>query len=142
MAKGKRGRPSKLIPENVKKLEEAFAFDSTIEEACYYAGISMKTYHNWVNENPELLHRFKELRNRPVLLARQKVVKELETDTKNAQWYLERKRKGEFSERKEVVGDMGITVTEGESAKLWKKFNEYQDRHTRKNETDQDEATD
>jgi hypothetical protein len=31
------GRPSKLSPEVVKKLEEAFSLDATVEECVFYA---------------------------------------------------------------------------------------------------------
>jgi len=41
----KTGRPSKLIPECVKKLEEIFALDGTVEEACFFADISRQTFY-------------------------------------------------------------------------------------------------
>jgi len=47
---------------SVKKLEEAFAMDCSIEEACFYAGISRQTYYTWIKDNPELLDRFEELK--------------------------------------------------------------------------------
>lgn len=96
------GRPSEMTPEKVKKLEEAFALDSTIEEACYYADITKTTYYNWLEKNPELVDRFTALRNRPVLAARQTIWDNIKSDPKVAQWYLERKRKDEFSSKQEV----------------------------------------
>jgi hypothetical protein len=64
-----------MTEEKIKKLEEAFALDCSIGEACFYADISQATYHNWVNANPNLLERFNALREKPVLLARQEVIK-------------------------------------------------------------------
>lgn len=115
------GRPTKLDSLIVKKLEEAFAFDSTIGEACFYAGISRQTYYTWMEANPDLLDRFEELRNTPVLAARKKVINAINTDTDTAQWYLERKRKSEFAARTEHTGPGGkdlIPLTGEQEEKL------------------------
>ena len=73
-------RPSKFSEEKVKKLEEAFALDCTVEEACFYADISKQTYYDWIDKRQELADRFKALRNRPVLMARQEVIKWLKNN--------------------------------------------------------------
>ena len=97
---------TKNHPELVKKLEEAFAIDASVEEACFYAGISRQTFYTWINKNKELRDRLEGLRNKPVLKARQTIVKNLdEVDT--AKWYAERKRKSEFSTRVEQTGAGG-----------------------------------
>ncbi len=102
----KGGRPSKMTPEVIKKLEEVFAMDGSIGEACYYADISKVTYHDWIKKNPELANRFEALRERPVLKARQEVMKGL-NNYQNAMDYLKRKKKLEFSERVEMTGADG-----------------------------------
>lgn len=101
MAKNKGGRPTIISEEKIKKLEEVFAIDGTIEEACFYADISIQTYYDWQVKNPKLTERFTALRNRPVLKARQTVVKSLD-QPQHAFEYLKRKRKQEFSERTEI----------------------------------------
>ncbi|MDD5068076.1 MAG: hypothetical protein PHN89_00545 [Candidatus Pacebacteria bacterium] len=98
------GRPSKMTPEVVKKLEEAFSIGASVSEACFYADISRETYYQWIKNNPELADRFEALKNKPILKARQTVVKALETDPDIALKYLERKRKDEFSPRQEIGG--------------------------------------
>jgi hypothetical protein len=103
------GRPSEMTPEAIKKLEEVFAIDGTVQEACFYADITPTTYYNWLEKKPELVERFEALRNRPVLKARQTVVQSLNTPA-GAQWYLQRKRKTEFSERTEVTGADGAAI--------------------------------
>ena len=95
----------------IQKLEEAFAFDATVLEACFYADISSSFYYNLLEEKPELVERFATLRQRPVLLARQTVVRNLSTDPDLALKYLERKKKGEFSTRNENV-NADITMEE------------------------------
>jgi predicted GIY-YIG superfamily endonuclease len=100
MAKGQ--KKQKLTPDNIRKLEEAFSIDATVLEACFYADISSNTYYRWIKENPALYDRFERLREKPVLTARQTVVKAIATDSEIAMKYLERKKKNEFSPRTEV----------------------------------------
>ena len=96
----------KLTDDTVNKLKEAFAIDASVEEACFYANISRQTYYNWVKDNKELGEEFDRLRQKPVLKARQEVVKGL-NNFDNALKYLERKKKSEFSLRQEVTGANG-----------------------------------
>ena len=103
------GRPIKFSPLVVKKLEEAFSLDASIEEACFYAGISRQTYYNNVKEGDDLFDRFNELRQSPVLIARKTTVKALK-DPDHAHWYLERKRKNEFSTKTSLDDDDGKNV--------------------------------
>lgn len=104
------GRPQEWGDDIVRKLEEVFALDGTISEACFYAGISRDMYYRYVKEDAEkgskereLYDRFQALRERPILKARQTIVKGLD-EPENARWYLERKRKAEFSSRTELAG--------------------------------------
>jgi len=91
----------------IKKLEEAAAIDASIDEMCFYAGITPQTYYNWVKEDKELLERLNALRNKPVLKARMRAVQGVDESYTNAMDYLKRKRKTEFSERKEFTGADG-----------------------------------
>lgn len=103
------GRPTVMTPEVIGKLEQAFSFDTSIDEACLYAGIHPDTYYAFVKKNPKYSDHFKELRNHPVLKARKSIVDKLE-DPINAKWYLERKRKNEFGERRELTGLNGGAI--------------------------------
>ena len=97
---------AKFTPETVKKLEEAFAIDASVPEACFYADISTVTYYAWIKEDPELKEKLNRLKERPVLKARQTINKDL-GNTETAKWYLARKKKLEFAERSEVTGADG-----------------------------------
>ena len=101
MAKGQ--KKQKLTPETIAKLEQAFALDASIDEACYYADISRDCYYNWTKEFPELYDKFIRLRNKPVLLARQTVVKKLSESYSNAMDFLKRKKKLEFGDNMDVT---------------------------------------
>jgi hypothetical protein len=104
------GRPTKMTPETVKKLEEAFAIGASDGEACFYADISRETLNNYQNANPQFLDRKNALKERPVLLARQTVIKAIETDHDLAFKFLERKRRKEFATRQELTGADGAAI--------------------------------
>lgn len=98
-AEGKKlptGRPSSLTPETIQKLEEVFSIGASDLEACFYAGISSTTLYNFQQAHPEFLERKKMLKEKPVLKARETVIKNL-GNTAVAQWYLEKKKRSEFA---------------------------------------------
>ena len=109
MAKKKVGRPAIITPEIISKLEEVFSIGGSDEEACFYADIGKTTLYNYQQEHPEFVERKEALKERPVLKARQTVVKALE-NPQHAQWFLSRKRKKEFSERIEQTGADGEKI--------------------------------
>lgn len=109
-------QPWKITSEAIQKLEVAFAYDMTDEEACHYADISTSSLYAYQEKNPKFLERKKALKQRPVMKAREEMIKKLSTrkiktldkdgnyveidippDSKDLRWYLERKRKDEFS---------------------------------------------
>lgn len=99
---GRTGRPSAITQAIVLKLEVAFAFDSTVEEACLYAGISRNTFYEFTKKHPDFQDRIAALRNAPILMARMCVLRAAEHDANLALKYLERKRPEEFSLRAHV----------------------------------------
>ncbi len=94
--------------EKVSKLKDAAALDASVGEMCYYAGISESTYFRWMKENPELQEEITRLRNKPVLKARQEVIKGLDNNPQFALAYLSKKRSSEFSEKSKVEHSGGI----------------------------------
>jgi len=106
--KGKKTGPKpKMTPDVIRKLEETAALDATIEEMCFYAGISPDTYSRYLKANPKFAVRIAALREKPILAARQAVVKYSTDSYANAIDYLSRKRKKEFSTRTELTGEDG-----------------------------------
>jgi hypothetical protein len=95
--KQKIGRPTKMTPMTVNKLEQAFSYGCTDIEACLYAGISKQTLYNYQDKNPEFVDRKEALKETPILLARKTVVEALKDDPALALKFLERKRRDEFS---------------------------------------------
>lgn len=103
-------RPTKMTPDILVKLQHAFDIGSTDEEACASAQISTTTLYNYQNEHPEFLEEKTWRKEKPILKAKQTIVDSLD-DPKNAQWYLERKKKDEFSTRSELTGKDGKDLT-------------------------------
>ena len=77
MAITSQGKFTKLTDETVKKLEEIFLLDGTVEEACYFAGISKQTLYNWFLQNPKMKERMDNMRSDPFLKARRTIVENL-----------------------------------------------------------------
>jgi len=106
----KAGRKTVKSEEIIRKIEECAALGSSIEEIAFYAGIHRATLYRWMAEDQELKDRIEELQERPILKARQTIVKSLD-DPEQAKWYLERKRKNEFSTKSEVESKSEIQVS-------------------------------
>jgi len=98
------GRPTVMTEQTVQKLKEAFAFGCSDEEACFYSGIAKQTLYNYQKEHPEFIDHKEALKQRPILLARQEVINGLKGNPELALKFLERKKKDEFSLRKEFAG--------------------------------------
>lgn len=71
----KYGRKTVVTPSVVVKLEQAFAMGCTDLEACFYAGIGKSSLYRYEDNNPEFRERKDELKSKPILLARQTVMK-------------------------------------------------------------------
>jgi len=98
------GRPTVMTEEVILKLEHAFAIDATVEEACSYASIGRNTFYEYLKKNPDFQDRIDDLRQRPVLKARQTIADAL-ADPQHAKWYLERKKRKEYGANVDVTTD-------------------------------------
>ena len=104
---------TKLTPDVVNKLKNAFAIGANITEACYYAEITTKTYYNWTNKNPDLLHEFELIRQRLPLKAKENIAKAIENSNSipDSWKLLERKQPDEFAETLNLKNSGGINIT-------------------------------
>jgi hypothetical protein len=102
------GRPTVMTDEVVRKLEWAFSIGCSDAEACFFAGISKQTLYDYQERNPEYVDRKALLKEKMVLKARTVIANALNNEDKDmARWFLERKRKQEFSTRVESTGADG-----------------------------------
>src|SRR3990167_6476202 len=81
---------TKLTPEVVQKLKESFAIGCSVEESCFYAEISERTYYNWIKQNPELLQEFNRMKSKLPLKAKYNIAQSIERgDILLSKWLLE-----------------------------------------------------
>ena len=99
------GRPlfdGKNVKDVLAKLEEAYAIGATDIEACCFADISTTALSRYLEKNKKFRARRTLLKQRPILAARNEVVKGIKGDKEFAFRYLSRKRPGEFGLKKFV----------------------------------------
>lgn len=113
MAKNKYvGRPTEMTKETLLKLESMFSIGASDLEACLMADISPSTLYNFQKQHPEFLERKQMLKEKLVLKARTVIAEALNRKDENtARWYLEKKKKDEFSNRTELTGSDGSDLT-------------------------------
>jgi hypothetical protein len=135
------GRPTVMTKEVLGKLETAFAYDMTDEEACFYAGINPTSLYDYQKEHKEFTQRKQALKNRPVMMARETLVKSLKdrkikvldkqgnlveidiiANPELALKYLERKKKDEFSTKTTIDHSGKIDVEDNKVADLLQKI--------------------
>lgn len=98
------GRPTKITPDVLRKIEEVAALDGSVAEMAYYADCHVDTVYAYLAENKEFSDRITSLRSRPILKARQTIIKSLE-NPQYALEYLKRKRKAEFGDAIDHTSD-------------------------------------
>lgn len=95
------GRPTKMTPETLEKLRQAFLIGATNDEACAFAEIHRDTLYDYMKKNPEYSYLVEQYKETPILKAKATVNKNLD-DSKTAQWYLERRAK-EFKPKQDLT---------------------------------------
>ena len=102
---------TKFTPETLKKLEDAFLMGMNNKQACFMANLSETLFYLVVSNTPEYLERFASLQEAVKVKAKAVVAKAIEKgDLHQANWYLERKSKDEFSLRTEQTGKDGAAL--------------------------------
>lgn len=106
-----RGRPTKMTPEVVGKLEAGFLRGLNDAECCLYAGISRDTLYDYCTKNPDFSDRKELLKKQPAVQAKINVTEAIDNgDVDVSKWYLERRNRSEFAVRQQVEADMNAAV--------------------------------
>lgn len=103
------GRPKKINEEILGKLREAFLIGCTDEEACFYANINKDTMYEFQKINLWFSDWKEALKDNPTIQARKTLFAGL-GKSDDAKWFLERKKKKEFSARNELTGEDGLPL--------------------------------
>jgi hypothetical protein len=77
------GQPTKMTPERLRLLREAFTWGCTDVEACCYAQIAPSTLYLYCEKNPEFLELKNTLKESPLIKARKIVSDNLMIDDLN-----------------------------------------------------------
>lgn len=115
------GRPSVLTPQVIDKLVQAFGNGYTKVQAFRHAGISKDVYYDALKTDSEFADKMRQAQDSLELKARDVVAVSIKAnDVKTAKWWLERKKKDEFSLRREATGAGGgaLKVEAGKPKKL------------------------
>jgi len=107
---GRKQFDGKNYDEVIRKLEFGWALGASDAEAALVADISAAALSEFLANNPKISERKEALKSRPVLEARECLVKAIKTDPELALKFLERVRRKEFSIRSEVEHDGHITL--------------------------------
>jgi len=114
------GRPTVITKSVLQKLESVFSIGGSDREACIYADIAMSTLYNYQIAKPEFVERKRDLKEKPILKARQEVVKGLSGNPEFSLKYLERKKKREFGKSLALTGAGGKDLVPEEKKKAIK----------------------
>lgn len=105
------GRPTVMTSDVVSKLEQAFSMGCSDLEACLFANISKQALYDYQAKYPEFADRKAMLKETLILKARSVIATSLNNKDENtAKWYLERKRKEEFSTKVENHFSGGFNI--------------------------------
>ena len=85
----------------VAKLKEVWGLGGSDSEACFWADISKFSLKRYLDANPDIVELRNKLKEKPILKARETVVKNL-SNPDIAFRYLERKKKDEFGASAEL----------------------------------------
>lgn len=107
------GAPTVMTTNTISKLDTAFSYGATDEEAAFYAGIAVSTLYNYCRENPSYRERKERLKEQHFMIARETMIKALKDDPKFALDYMKAKRKSEFGSRTELTGANGAPLETG-----------------------------
>lgn len=99
-------------PEIVlQQLEQVWSIGGSDKEASFYAGISPACLSDYLKNNPSIYERKIELKNKPILKARQEVIKGLDGNPEFALKFLERKMPDEFGAKQQVQHNVAIELS-------------------------------
>lgn len=100
------------------KLVDAYKFYATDDQACYYAGITTGQLQYFQELHPNFFGIKHAAKQSPALLAKKKLIGDIEKDGDVARWFLERAEKETFSPRVENAGANGRDLFDGLSQEI------------------------
>ena len=124
------GRPQIMTETTIQKLEEGFLKGLNVMECCLWANISKSTYYNFVEERPEYLDRFEQLKSNTRMIAKMNLYDKIQGgDDYNSRWYLER-TSDEFNpkQKQELTGKDGNPIEVQSTVQIYLPDNQRDDK--------------
>lgn len=111
------GRPTKMTPWVVRKLEDAIKFGATVSEACYLSGISREMFYQHYRSDLDFSDKIEKARSWLAVQAKHNLTKAiLDGDIKTSVWLLDKRDSLPTTAVQEEIPD---TETEG-----WEEWDE------------------
>jgi len=99
------------IEEYLTNIRPYLEAGCSLYEACNHALIPYTTVIDYQNNDEDIRKKIERMQNVPILAALQVVTDDVRAgNVDTAKWYLERKRKQEFSTKSEVSADVSVNV--------------------------------
>ena len=107
-------RPTIFDDEIVEKLIDAFKKDSTVEEACSYAGIHRDTFYRWLRKNKRFSDKIDDAKQYPFIRCKTKIFEAVENKDPNvsakyALEFLKRRHPDRKDKQENTVNWVGFT---------------------------------
>ena len=101
------GRPTKITPEVIRKLEGAFLLGCTDLEACFSADIGKTALYDYCKDNPEFAERKEALKENPSFKARLVILDALDNnDLATAHKVIDRKEGSKLN----ITGPVQVVI--------------------------------
>jgi hypothetical protein len=100
------GRPTVMTKQVLQKLEIAFKIGASDRLACYFAGISERTFYNYCEKYPDFMHQKEDFKQTPVFNSLRNIALAISSGSVSDSWqYLSKKQRKEFGNDKEGPED-------------------------------------
>lgn len=98
-------RPTVMTEETIQKLESIFKIDWTVNEACWYAGISTSIYYDHLKKNIKFSDKMSQAQQYPFILARKWLFKNVQKEDMRAIESFLKRRDVRYKDKAEVEMD-------------------------------------
>lgn len=108
----KPGPKPKVTPEIQDMLIRAFGNGLNDKEACCYANLPESTFYDFIKKNAGFSELKESLKQKPLVQAKINILEAIKNkDIQTTKWYLEKKNREEFGDKREIEHSGNISFT-------------------------------
>jgi hypothetical protein len=108
----RQGRPPSITPEKLDMFIKAFGNGLNDKESCCYAEISESVFYEYCKKNPKFQELKERLKQKPLVQAKINILEAIKNkDIQTTKWYLEKKNRDEFGDKREIEHSGNISFT-------------------------------